>query len=82
MQISSWSVFEGTSKLANEESFELTCIAPYTFLFDLGEGNYRTYHARFAQDGELELLQVTDNGESSKPYTIYQIESELSTQKS
>ena len=62
-------VFEGTSRVANEMSFELTCTAPHTYREELGDGTYRIYRARFGADRRLTKLTCAYYDKSASPQT-------------
>ena len=52
----SWSIFEGTDRLANETTFSYKNIAPFTFREELGDGEYCIYSLLFTGDGEFSQL--------------------------
>ncbi len=55
----SWSVFEGTDRLANETAFSYENIAPYTFREELGDGEYCIYTVLFTKGGDFQQLGKT-----------------------
>lgn len=62
-------VFEGSSRVANEISFEPVCIAPHTYREELDDGNYRIYRARFGDDRRLTKLTCGYYDKNGNPLT-------------
>ena len=58
MQITHRAVLEGSSKVVNEENFELTCLGTNVFRMGMGERAFCIYKAKFTADGDLESLMV------------------------
>lgn len=50
-------VFEGTSRLANEDTVVFERVAPYTFREDLGDGAYALYKLVFDAQGTLQRME-------------------------
>ncbi len=53
----SWDIFEGTDRLANETTISYENIAPYTFREELGDGEYCIYTVLFTTDGDFRQLE-------------------------
>lgn len=65
----SWEVFEGTNKLANEHTSSYECIAPYTFRETLGDGEYYIYKLIFDSQGKFAQLERTLVGKNGVTMT-------------
>lgn len=50
-------VFEGTSRLANEDTVVFERMAPYTFREELGDGAYALYKLVFDAQGKLQRME-------------------------
>lgn len=55
----SWDIFEGTDRLANETAISYQNIAPYTFREEMGDGEYCLYTALFSPAGAFIQLKRT-----------------------